>query len=82
MMPLSRRVRNIWEEPFFNDGVTSFTLLISSSVSVRLLSRAILFKKLKLEEFNEQIDLKSASHLRLASCSTTESRKSCGYLHK
>lgn len=52
MMPLSRRVRNIWEEPFFNDGVTSFTLLISSSVSVRLLSRAILFKKLKLEEFN------------------------------
>lgn len=40
MMPLSRRVRNICEDPFLSGGVASFILLISSNVSVRLLSRA------------------------------------------
>lgn len=39
-MPLSRKLRNILEEPFFSAGVTSLILLISSAVSVRLFNRA------------------------------------------
>lgn len=40
MMPLSRRVRNIDEEPFLSGGVASLNLLMSSNVRMRRLSRA------------------------------------------
>lgn len=40
MMPLSRKLRNMLDDPFFNAGVASLTLFKSSMVSVRRLSRA------------------------------------------
>lgn len=38
--PLSRRLRNIFDEPFFNGGVDSLIAFISSMVRVRRFNRA------------------------------------------
>lgn len=88
MMPLSRSVRNICEEPFFRGGVASLFLLMSSNVRMRRLSRAerqnifiiILCIGKWLSDWMECF-LFISFHLRLASCSTTESKKSCGVMY-
>lgn len=48
MMPLSRRFRNICDDPFFSSGVLSLNLLMSSVVSLRRFNRAVTKKDSKL----------------------------------
>lgn len=48
MMPLSRKFRNICDDPFLSGGVLSLNLLMSSIVSLRRFNRAVTKKDVKL----------------------------------
>lgn len=57
--PLSLKLRNIFEEPFFNGGVESLILFTSSIVSMRRLRRA---KMKYIKEMNSMSSIRCVAN--------------------